>query len=129
MLHRVYTTPLRGTALGLDHQDRIVISGALFARVFQECFLKTKRSQECVFKNKKKMRTSCFNRSVFTFARRHQSVTVKQSETRSSRQSPRVSALIRRNSLVAQREIKKDNKPDTLISPPPEMQLYFERSD
>lgn len=51
-----------------------------------------------------------------------------QSRTHSSRQTP-PSVLIRRNSLLARREIKKDNKPDTLIRLPRERQLYFERTD
>lgn len=58
------------------------------------------------------MRTRCLKCGVFTFAGRHQSLTVRVRLTARGK-TPSVS--IRRNSLVAQREIKKDNERDALI--------------
>lgn len=48
-------------------------------------------------------------------------------QTHSPRPNP--SVFIRRNSLVARREIKKDNRADALIRLPRERRLYFERTD
>lgn len=75
-----------------------------------------------MFLQKPKMRTHCFHSSVFTFVR-NTSERHGQTESDSQLEAKPESVLLGHNSPAAQCEIKKDNKPDTLISLPPDMQL------